>query len=84
MGYNNCTRREAELILMGKENDKMQDYDRYERPQDWPQLPVDRRNRTDKTPPPGRKIVRYEEDREENRQRRGVTYRDTAKSHNEQ
>lgn len=43
---------------------------------------MDRRNRESETPPPGRKITRYEDEREENRQRRGQTYRDAVKSHN--
>ncbi|XP_071582149.1 uncharacterized protein [Temnothorax nylanderi] len=77
MGYQNVSRREAERILTGKEQDKDQVYDRYEKTMEWPKLRPPRKEMEGKVSMPstmedaGRKIITvYEENRERRQQGR--------------
>ncbi|XP_071577368.1 uncharacterized protein [Temnothorax nylanderi] len=79
MGYSNVSRREAERILAGKEKDQDQEYGRYEKPAEWPKLPPQRRDGEKREVFPAiRKTIVYEEERENNKQRRITTYKDKA------
>lgn len=46
MAYNNVSFYEAEKILTGKENNRWNLYDRYQKPKEWPSLPTSSRNHT--------------------------------------
>ncbi|XP_071643736.1 uncharacterized protein [Temnothorax longispinosus] len=80
MGLNNVSRREAERILAGKEQDKAQEqtYDRYETPAQWPKLSQPRKEMEGrwKEPQTSRKLITYEEDREDRYRKKTNTYKD--------
>lgn len=81
MGYQNVSRREAERILAGKEKDP--DHDRYEKPAEWPKLSSTKREpKKSEATLVIRKTITYEESREDNKQRRTITYRDRIATNN--
>ncbi|XP_024891611.1 uncharacterized protein LOC112467292 [Temnothorax curvispinosus] len=67
MGVNNVSRMEAERILAGKEQDKIQEqtYNRYEAPAQWPKLTQPRQKMEGRWEHPhtSRRVITYEEDR---------------------
>lgn len=46
MAYNNVSFYEAKRILTGKENNRWNLYDRYQKPKEWPSLPISSRIQT--------------------------------------
>ncbi|XP_071578361.1 uncharacterized protein [Temnothorax nylanderi] len=73
MGYNNVSRKKAERILVGREMNRIQDYDRCEKPKEWPKLPSPKReiDRSD-IPSTSRKVIQYKDEGNIFKQRRAL------------
>ncbi|XP_024880060.1 uncharacterized protein LOC112459919 [Temnothorax curvispinosus] len=80
MGLNNVSCMKAERILAGKKQDKVQEqtYDRYETPAQWPKLSQPRQEMEGRweDPQTSRKLITYEEDREDRYTKKTNTYKD--------